>query len=90
MVRLDGRYGLYTVISVDRKRRVADLVHNGAKCDFVENVAFSQIRGVAKGISEAIEEFLNSPILNRNAGTKAPSPKSSELFGSGEGSVVPR
>ena len=57
---MEGRTGLFVVMKVDKDVRVADLMQKGGQHEVEENVPFTSIRGVARTVSKAIEEFLAS------------------------------
>lgn len=59
-VRIEGRSGLYRVLTEDIQRRVADLMENGNMHGIEKDVPFHAIRPVDEKVCKAIQEFLNS------------------------------
>lgn len=60
LVRLEGRFGLFEVVRVDKEVRIADLVHCTKSREREENVPFGALRPVSRNLAKAIEHFLES------------------------------
>ena len=60
MVRIEGRVGLYKVVSVDRAQRVADITRTGNERDSEQDVPFKSILCVDTKVSRTIQQFLKS------------------------------
>jgi hypothetical protein len=59
-VRIEGRSGLYSVLTVDATCRVADLMAKGGMHSIEKEVPLDNIRPVDESLSKAIKEFLNA------------------------------
>jgi len=59
VVRVAGRDGLFTVMSVDQSRRVAQLMERGGKHRLVD-ISFSSLRPMKRNLSQIIRRFLES------------------------------
>ncbi len=59
-VRVAGHTGLFTVLTVDKERRTADLMAKAGIHSIEKDVPFQKIQAVDESVSQAIREFLNS------------------------------
>ena len=72
MVRLENRKGLFKIVRVDGRRRVADVSQRVGKIDVIEQMVPAElIRQVPDGASKAIRAFLRSSSTHAGMGSGA-------------------